>query len=178
MNQATSILNQKLSISENALSQQVNGEIVILNFVSESYYTLDAVGTKFWQLFTELENVNTVIQQLVQIYLVDEAPLRRDVNSFVEELVEEELLINCDSVITKSQNQKSITKTEELTMAEEAKDKKESQEENHSEKQDNRLPYQPLKLRKYGKVSNVTQIDFIPTGGFDGFLGYPWIDIS
>ena len=48
MNQATSILNQKLSISENALAQEVNREIVILNFESESYYTLDTVGTKFW----------------------------------------------------------------------------------------------------------------------------------
>jgi hypothetical protein len=44
MNQATSILNQKLSISENALAQEVNGEIVILHFESEFYYTLNAVG--------------------------------------------------------------------------------------------------------------------------------------
>ncbi|MBV6623082.1 MAG: PqqD family protein [Rivularia sp. (in: Bacteria)] len=96
MNQTTSILNQKLSISENALSTQVNGEIVILHYESESYYTLEAVGTKFWQLFTESENMETVIQQLVEIYLVDETTLRHDVTKFVEELVEEELLINCD----------------------------------------------------------------------------------
>ena len=168
MNQATSILNQKLSISENALSQEVNGEIVILHFVSESYYTLDAVGTKFWHLFTESENVETVIQQLVQICLVDEATLRRDVNSFVEELVEQELLISCDSVITKSsQHQQSISKTEELTMAEEAKDKSESQESNQSEKVDNRLPYSPPTLRKHGKINNTTKL-IILDGGFDG----------
>ena len=96
MNSTTSILNQKLSISENALSQEVNGEIVILHFESESYYTLDAVGTKFWQLFTDSDSAETVIQQLLQVYGVDEVALRRDVTKFVEELVEEELLINGD----------------------------------------------------------------------------------
>ncbi|MGB3756640.1 MAG: PqqD family protein [Rivularia sp. (in: cyanobacteria)] len=96
MNSTTSILNQKLSISENALSQEVNGEIIILHFESESYYTLDSVGTKFWQLFTDSDSVETVIQQLLQVYGVDEVALRRDVTKFVEELVEEELLINGD----------------------------------------------------------------------------------
>ncbi len=38
MNQTTSILNQKLTISENTLSQELHGEIVILNMESESYY--------------------------------------------------------------------------------------------------------------------------------------------
>jgi hypothetical protein len=99
MSSTTSILNQ-ISISENALAQEVNGEIVILNFESESYYTLDAVGTKFWQLFTDSDSVETVIQQLVKFYTVDEAALRRDVTKFVEELVEEGLLINCDRALT------------------------------------------------------------------------------
>ena len=96
MNSTTSILNQ-ISISENALSQEVNGEIVILHYESESYYTLDTVGTKFWQLFTDSDSAETVIQQLVKMYTVDEAALRRDVTKFVEELVEEGLLINGDS---------------------------------------------------------------------------------
>ncbi len=101
MNSTTSILNQ-ISILENALAQEVNGEIVILHFESESYYTLDAVGTKFWQLFTDSDSVETVIQQLVKIYTVDEVALLRDVTKFVEELVEEGLLINGDRAIDKS----------------------------------------------------------------------------
>ena len=177
MNNTTSILNQKLSISENALSTQVNGEIVILHYESESYYTLDAVGTKFWQLFTDLDSVEMVIQQLLQIYDVDEVALLRDVNSFVEELVEEELLIGCDSVISKSQHQQSISKTEELTMTEEAKEKSESQEENQSEKVDNRLPYEPPTLRKHGKINGVTKTALIPDL-FDIGLGLDFGDIS
>jgi hypothetical protein len=149
MNNTTSILNQKLSISENALSQQVNGEIVILNFVSESYYTLDAVGTKFWHLFTELENVNTVIQQLVQIYKVDEVALRRDVNSFVEELLEEELLSRENKIL--ENNLVTVDKIKES---------------NKPQQQDNRLPYEVPLLRKHGKVNAATNSNPLP-GNFE-----------
>ncbi len=128
-------------------------------------------------MFTDLDSVEMVIQQLLQIYLVDETPLHHDVTKFVEELVEKELLISCDSVITKSQHQQSISKTEELTMADEAKEKNESQEENQSEKVDNRLPYSPPTLRKHGKINNATNTVFVP-GNFDAFDPFILADFS
>lgn len=62
-------------------------------------------------------------------------------------------------------------------MSEESKDKSESQEENSLEKEDNRLPYEPPKLRKHGKVSNATQTVPRPTRRFDG-LPIPLFDLS
>ena len=97
MNQTTSILNQKLTISENTLSQELHGEVVILNIELESYYSLNPVGSKVWQLLTSTENVKGAIEQLLQIYLVDESTLHDDVTLLAEELLEEELLISCDS---------------------------------------------------------------------------------
>jgi hypothetical protein len=97
MNQTTSILNQKLTISENTLSQELHGEIVILNMESESYYSLNPVGSKVWQLLNSKENVKAAIEQLLQIYLVDESTLHRDLTLLAEELTEEKLLISCDS---------------------------------------------------------------------------------
>ncbi len=41
-------------------------------------------------------------------------------------------------------------------MAEEFKDKSESQQENQSQKEDNRLPYEAPKLRKNGKINDNT----------------------
>ena len=160
MNQATSILNQKLSISENALAQEVNGEIVILNFESEFYYTLNAVGSKFWQLFTAKENMETVIQQLVQIYLVDETTLRHDTSKFVEELVEEELLSRENKIDEK--NLVTVDKIKEF---------------NQPQQQDNRLPYEAPLLRKHGKVSAGTNTTFFPgdfefTSGFFNFTDF------
>ncbi len=62
-------------------------------------------------------------------------------------------------------------------MAEEAKDKdkSESQEENQSEKEDNRLPYSPPRLRKHGKINNTTKA-ILSFPDFDGFINFT--DIS
>ncbi|MGB3642758.1 MAG: PqqD family protein, partial [Rivularia sp. (in: cyanobacteria)] len=153
MNQTTSILNQKLSISENALAQEVNGEIVILHYESEFYYTLNAVGSKFWQLFTAKENIETVIQQLLQIYLVDEITLHRNVTSFVEELVKEELLSRENNILER--NLVKVDKIKELLQP---------------QLPDNRLPYEAPLLRKHGKVSAGTN-NIIAPGDFDsGFF--------
>ena len=97
MNKTTSILNQKLTISENTLSQELHGEVVILNIELESYYSLNPVGSKVWQLLTSKETVKEAIEQLLQIYVVDEVTLHRDVTLLAEELLKEELLISCDS---------------------------------------------------------------------------------
>ena len=151
MNQTTSILNQKLTISENTLSQELHGEMVILNIESEFYYSLNPVGSKVWQLLTSKETVKRAIEQLLQIYLVDESTLRRDVTLLAEELVQEELLISCDS------------ETEESNQSE-------------TEKVDNRLPYEKPLLRKHGKINDGTNIILFDSVSFDGDIGY--FDIS
>lgn len=148
MNQTTSILNQKLSIPENVLPQEVAGEIVILDIDSEKYYTLNPVASRIWQLLASLENVEASIQQLLQVYLVDEATLSRDLTLFAQELVAEELLIGCDSV------------------AEEIKKSNQLQQENQSEpenaqKVDNRIPYEKPLLRKHGKINDRTNTGFL-----------------
>ncbi len=98
MNQVTSILNQKLSIPENVFAQEVNGEVVILNIDSESYYTLNPVGSKVWLLLTAKEKVETVMKQLSEIYLVDDFKLRQDITVLVKELIEEGLLTDSSGI--------------------------------------------------------------------------------
>ncbi|MGB3756627.1 MAG: PqqD family protein [Rivularia sp. (in: cyanobacteria)] len=160
MNQTTSILNQKLTISENTLSQELHGEIVILNMESESYYSLNPVGSKVWQLLNSKENVKAAIEQLLQIYLVDESTLHRDLTLLAEELTEEKLLISCDS---EADEIKKSNQPEESSQSE-------------SEKVDNRLPYEKPWLRKYGKVNGETNsLVFAPD--FDGF-GPNYTDFS
>ena len=154
MNQTTSILNQKLTISENTLSQELQGEIVILNMESESYYSLNPVGSKVWQLLTSKETVKRAIEQLLQIYLVDESTLRRDVTLLAEELVQEELLISCDS------------ETEEIKKS----NQPESSNQSETQKVDNRLPYEKPLLRKHGKINDGTNTISNP-GNFDFSFG-------
>ena len=162
MNQTTSILNQKLTISENILFQELHGEIVILNIELESYYSLNPVGSKVWQLLTSTENVKGAIEELLQIYLVDEATLHHDVTLLAEELLEEELLISCDSEAEK--NQKS-NQPEESNQSE-------------TEKVDNRIPYEKPLLQKHGKVNGETNTFLILDNNIDSSFGFDYADIS
>ncbi len=156
MNQVTSILNQKLSIQENALAQELNGEVVILNIESESYYSLNAVGSRIWLLLSSLENVKALIGQLLQVYVVDDVRCIADVTAFVEELVEEGLL-SCYS---------KIDKTNLLT-------EKEIKKHNQPQEEDNRLPYSAPLLRKHGKVNDTTLSIITPGPRIDRFIPGP-----
>ena len=77
----------------------------------------------------------------------------------VQELVEEELLIGCDSV------------------AEEFKKSNQPEQENQSEPEnaqevDNRIPYEKPLLRKHGKINHETNFINFDAASVDGFAGY------
>ncbi|MEA5593392.1 PqqD family protein [Rivularia sp. UHCC 0363] len=160
MNQVTSILNQKLSIPENVFAQEVNGEVVILNIDSESYYTLNPVGSKVWLLLTAKEKVETVMKQLSEIYLVDDFKLRQDITVLVKELIEEGLLTAA-----------VLKKHKILTAADEIK-KFNQPERQKPENLDNRLLYEPPLLRKHGKVNDATNSTYLAPANFDGFFDF------
>ena len=163
MNQTTSIFNQKLSIPENIIAQELTGEIVMLDMESESYYSLNSSASRIWQLLTSLENIEASIEQLLQVYLVDEATLSGDVTLLAQELVAEELLIGCDN------------QAEEINKSNQPQQENQSQAED-TQKIDNRIPYEKPLLRKHGKVNGETN-SMIIAPDIDGF-GYPYVDLS
>jgi len=89
-----SIFSSNFSIPENVLGQELNGEVVLLNMDSEFYYSLNPVGSRMWQMLTESGNLEGAIQQLLQVFSIDETTLRQDVTALIKELVAEGLLIN------------------------------------------------------------------------------------
>lgn len=88
----TNAFSCKVLIPENVLSQEIQDEVVLLNLENESYYSLNLVGSRMWQLLIEKENVETAVQQLLKLFVVDETTLRRDVKNLLDELVREGLL--------------------------------------------------------------------------------------
>ncbi len=85
-------LQQKVTISSEVLSQEVDGETVILDLESESYFGLDEVGTRIWQLLNEGSNLQTVFDILLGEYDVDEKQLEKDIQDHVALLVEAGLI--------------------------------------------------------------------------------------
>jgi len=83
---------QKITISEEALSQEVNGETVILDLKSESYFGLDEVGTRIWQLLQEHGDVQKTFDVMLDEFDVEEEQLEKDMSALLDDMLEKGLL--------------------------------------------------------------------------------------
>ncbi len=79
-------MTQKIEISSEVLTQEVGGETVILDLKSESYFGLDEIGTRIWQLLQEQENIQTIIATMLNEYDVKEEQLEKDIQNLLTQL--------------------------------------------------------------------------------------------
>jgi hypothetical protein len=79
-------------ISKDVLTQEVAGETVLLDLASESFFGLDAVGTRVWQLLVEGRQRTEIIESLLSEYEVKRPDLERDIDELLEQLAEAGLL--------------------------------------------------------------------------------------
>ena len=85
-------LSSTFSVSSEVLSQEVSGETVLLDMHSESYFGLDAVGTRIWQLLQENNHLQQVFDTMLEEYDVDEKQLEQDLNELLDKLLDEKLI--------------------------------------------------------------------------------------
>ena len=76
-------LKQSVTLSPDALHQEVAGETVILDLNSETYFGLDEVGTRIWQLLGEQAQLRPVFDILLQEYEVEAAELEQDLEDLL-----------------------------------------------------------------------------------------------
>ncbi len=80
------MMTQKIEISSEVLTQEVGGETVILDLKSESYFGLDEVGTRIWQLLQEQEDIQTITATMLNEYDVKEEQLEKDIQNLLTKL--------------------------------------------------------------------------------------------
>ena len=78
----------KVRVSDQVLSQEVRGEIVLLDLASESYFGLDSVSAKVWQLIGKEATVGEIVSALLSDYEFDEAQLESDINELMESFLQ------------------------------------------------------------------------------------------
>ena len=81
-------LSQRASPSDDVLFQEVGGEAVLLSLASESYFGLDPVGTRIWQLLGEDASLQRVHERLLDEYEVEPSHLQSDLLVLVEQLAD------------------------------------------------------------------------------------------
>jgi hypothetical protein len=82
----------QIKVRPDTLINVISGESVLLNLSSDSYFGLDQVGTDMWRHLTAEESIQAAYEKLLDEYDVDGEKLRKDLEVFVEKLVENSLV--------------------------------------------------------------------------------------
>lgn len=88
----TGFTSRGVTLSTEVLIQDFGGEAVLLDLASESYFGLDQVGTRIWQLLGEHGDLEQAARAFLDEYDVDETRFMKDLTDFVAELSEAGLL--------------------------------------------------------------------------------------
>jgi coenzyme PQQ synthesis protein D (PqqD) len=78
---------RKLMIAQDTLINIIEGESVLLNLKSESYFGLDPVGTRMWTLLANSDSIQSAYDALLDEYDVDADKLRLDMQDLIEKLI-------------------------------------------------------------------------------------------
>ena len=80
-------------VSPGVLHQSVGEETVLLHPEGATYFGLDAVGSRIWQLLADGDGFAEVVDTLLEEFDVERHVLEADVERLVGELVEAGLLV-------------------------------------------------------------------------------------
>jgi hypothetical protein len=82
------MLGAQIHISSEALFQEIGGEGVILDLASSTYFGLDEVGVRAWQLLQKNPNLQAALEALLEEYEVSADQLEQDIDKLVKLLVD------------------------------------------------------------------------------------------
>lgn len=85
-------LSTSFDIPADVVARQVGDETVILDLRSGTYFGLDPVGARIWQLMGEGKTLAEICSVMLDEYEVSRADLERDTMNLVEELSAQELI--------------------------------------------------------------------------------------
>ncbi len=84
------MLDKKVTRDENVAWRIIGDEAVLLSAEDSSVHSLDAVGTRIWELCDGEKTVSEIVDQIVSEFEVDRETAEKDVVEFIEELMKKE----------------------------------------------------------------------------------------
>lgn len=96
------MLNQKIDLNtavrakSELISSDIDGEIVMMDIEEGSYYGLNNVASRIWQLVEKEITVSNVCDALLHEYDVDKKECEKEVIKYLETLVDKKLIDICN----------------------------------------------------------------------------------
>jgi len=85
-------LTDRVNVSSQAVTRQVGDETVILHLGSGTYFGLDAVGGRIWQLMGEGKSLNEICDVVLDEYEVSREDIERDIAALTKDLLAHDLV--------------------------------------------------------------------------------------
>jgi hypothetical protein len=86
-------LSDRLTVPDEVMDRPVGGETVILCLATGTYYGLDPVGARIWELITEHHSLAEVRDRMLQEYAVEAEQLEHDLLKLAGELLAQGLVV-------------------------------------------------------------------------------------
>ncbi len=81
-------------LSPDVVFRDLDGEAVILDLATGTYFGLNEVGTRVWQLLDEGRDLSQVVETVALEYDADRATIARDVARLIEDLQARRLVVS------------------------------------------------------------------------------------
>lgn len=85
-------LSDKVTIPAQVMAREVGNETVILDLANGTYYGLDPVGARIWQLISNGDALSSISETLFREFEVTREVLEQDINHLVRELADKGLI--------------------------------------------------------------------------------------
>jgi Coenzyme PQQ synthesis protein D (PqqD) len=82
--------------SPQVINETIDGEAIMINLATGSYYSLDRVGGDVWSLLEASLPVDEIVAELGRRYEATEDDIRQGVGDLLQQLSGEELVVPCD----------------------------------------------------------------------------------
>jgi hypothetical protein len=87
------IMNLKWEVTPTVLSSKIEDEAILMSFEADSYFGLDPVGSRIWELLTiKAATTNELVVLLTEEYEVDEKTCRENIQEFIDDMSTKKLI--------------------------------------------------------------------------------------
>jgi Coenzyme PQQ synthesis protein D (PqqD) len=77
------------------IHEMIDGEAIMINLVTGSYYSLDPVAAEVWTFVEASESVERIVTELDRRYDAEPGAIRRGVDDLIQRLASEGLVVPC-----------------------------------------------------------------------------------
>ncbi|MDD5034414.1 MAG: PqqD family protein [Methylococcaceae bacterium] len=84
---------QSLQIPEEVVYEKIGDEAVLLHLETGTYFGLNPVGSRMWELLTASGDPQVVLDHIQEEYDVEDEVLRRDLDQLINELMSKKLIL-------------------------------------------------------------------------------------